>query len=226
MSTLKVNEPFGYNGSMKKITAVLILLSVSGFAGYRSHISKITPQVKQRMIEGHSYNKGCPVKLEELRYLRIKHKNFSGKAQWGELVVHKEIAAEVVKIFEALYHADYPIYQMRLVSDFDGNDWRSIEADNTSAFNCRRATGSRQWSKHSYGRAIDINPIENPYISRSGHISHKASLAYRKRAHQKDTAADRAVLLQNDNAVKLFKQHGWEWGGDWKGVKDFQHFSK
>lgn len=211
---------------MKKIAALLILLSVSCFAEYDSHISKITPEVRERMIEGNSYKKGCPLTLEDLRYLRIRHKNFRGKEQWGELIVHKEIASEVVKIFEALYYADYPIYQMRLVSDFGGNDWRSIEADNTSAFNCRKATGSKQWSKHSYGRAIDINPIENPYIARNGHISHKASQIYRKRVHQKDTAGDRAVLLQNDKAVKIFKQYGWEWGGDWKGVKDLQHFSK
>jgi len=211
---------------MKKIAVSLILLSVSCFAEYDFHISKITPQVEQRMMEGNSYKKGCPLTLEDLRYLRIRHKNFRGKEQWGELVVHKEVASEVVKIFEALYHADYPIYQMRLVSDFGGNDWRSIEADNTSAFNCRKATGSKQWSKHSYGRAIDINPIENPYIARNGHISHKASLAYRKRVHQKDTTEDRALLLYNDKAVKIFKQYGWEWGGDWKGVKDLQHFSK
>jgi len=223
---VKVNELFGYNESMKKTAFALILLSVSCFAEYDSHISKITPQVKQRMIEGNSYKKGCPLTLEDLRYLRIRHKNFRGTEQWGELIVHKEVASEVAKIFEALYHADYPIYQMRLVSDFGGNDWRSIEADNTSAFNCRKATGSKQWSKHSYGRAIDINPIENPYIARNGHISHKASQIYRKRVHQKDTAEDRAVLLPNDKAVKIFKQFGWEWGGDWKGVKDLQHFSK
>jgi len=115
---------------------------------------------------------------------------------------------------------------MRLVSDYNGNDWQSIEADNTSAFNCRKATGSTHWSRHSYGKAIDLNSIENPYISRSGRIAHKASLQYRKRVHRNDSAADRAVLLRNDTAVKIFKKHGWKWGGDWSGVKDYQHFSK
>jgi hypothetical protein len=115
---------------------------------------------------------------------------------------------------------------MKLVSDYKGSDWQSIEADNTSAFNCRKATGSKHWSKHSYGKAIDLNPIENPYISRFGHISHKASQQYRKRVHKKQTAADKAVLLKNDKAVQIFKKYGWKWGGDWSGVKDYQHFSK
>ena len=223
---MKVNRTFGYNEVMKKIAVVFIVLSVTVFAKYQAHVSKITPEIKQRMIKGTSYKKGCPVGLDNLRYLRLKHKNFNGKEQWGELIVHKDVADEVVKIFESLYEADYPICQMRLVSDYKGSDWQSIEADNTSAFNCRNATGSKNWSKHSYGKAIDINPIENPYISRSGRISHKASLVYRKRVHQKDTAADRAVLLSNDKAVKLFKKYGWQWGGDWIGVKDYQHFSK
>lgn len=211
---------------MKKIAVIFIVLSVSVFAGYRADVSAITPQIKQRMIQGNSYREGCPVGLKELRYLRIKHKNFRGQEQWGELIVHREVADEVVKIFEELYEADYPVYQMRLVSDYQGRDWHSIEADNTSAFNCRRATGSKNWSKHSYGKAIDINPIENPYVSRSGHISHKASLVYRKRVHQNETAADRAVLLPDDIAVRIFKKYGWQWGGDWSGVKDYQHFQK
>jgi hypothetical protein len=211
---------------MKKMILYLIILTLGVSADYQADISTITPEIQQRMIKGNSYRKGCPVGIADLRYLRIKYKNFSGQEQWGELIVHREVAEEVVKIFEALYKADYPIYQMRLVSDYNGNDWQSIEADNTSAFNCRKATGSRNYSKHAYGKAIDINPIENPYISRSGRISHKASLLYRKRVHRNDTAADRAVLLPNDKAVMIFKKYGWKWGGDWSGVKDYQHFQK
>ncbi|MFT7823794.1 MAG: M15 family metallopeptidase [Sulfurimonas sp.] len=211
---------------MKKIVTFLTILSIGLFADYQARINKISPEIKQRMIKGNSYRKGCPVGLNDLRYLRIKHKNFIGKEQWGEMIVHKDVADEVLKIFEALYEADYPIRKMRLVSDYQGKDWHSIEADNTSAFNCRSATGSKKYSKHAYGKAIDINPIENPYISRSGRISHKASLVYRKRVHKEDTAADRAVLLPDDKAVKIFKKYGWKWGGEWSSVKDYQHFSK
>ena len=211
---------------MKKLFIIFSVFTFFLYAGYESDISKITPQIKQRMIKGNSYKAGCPVGLQDLRYLRIKHKNFTGKEEMGEMIVHKDVANEVVKIFEALYEADYPIRTMRLVSDYKGSDWDSIEADNTSAFNCRKATGSSKYSKHSYGKAIDINPIENPYVFRSGRSSHKASAPYLKRSHKEDTPADRAVLLPDDRAVKIFKKYGWKWGGEWKGVKDYQHFSK
>lgn len=202
------------------------MLTIGLFADYQSSISQITPQIKKRMIEGNSWRNSCPVSLEDLRYLRVKHIDFRGKEMMGEIVVHKGVAVEVTEIFKNLYETAYPIKKMKLVSSYKGNDWQSIEADNTSAFNCRNATGSKQWSKHSYGKAIDINPIENPYVSRQGHISHKASLTYRKRAHTNATFKDKAILLKNDQTVQLFKKYDWEWGGDWHGVKDYQHFSK
>ncbi len=211
---------------MVKIVYIFITVTIVTFAGFESHITEITPQIKQRMVQGNSWREGCPVGLKDLRYLRIKHINFNGEEQIGEMIVHKEVSAEVTKVFEALYKIGYPIKKMRLVSDYKGNDWQSIESDNTSAFNCRKATGSKKWSKHSYGKAIDINPIENPYISRKGYISHKASAPYRKRVHQNSTYADKAVLLKDDKAVQIFKKYGWQWGGDWSGVKDYQHFSK
>ena len=211
---------------MVKILYTTLILTVTNFAAFESDISQITPQIKKRMVKGNSWKKGCPVPLKDLRYLRIKHINFNGEDQMGEIIVHKEVSVEVKEIFEALYDVGYPIKKMRLVSDYKGSDWQSIESDNTSAFNCRSATGSKKWSKHSYGKAIDINPIENPYISRKGYISHKASASYRKRIHQKSSYADKAVLLKNDKAVHIFKKYGWKWGGDWSGVKDYQHFSK
>ena len=212
---------------MKKIILLIFIFSLTSlFAEYQSNISHITPHIKKRMIKGNSWRKGCPVSLNNLRYLRVKHINFSGEDVMGEIIVHKEVSAEVTEIFEALYDVGYPIKKMKLVSDYKGSDWQSIESDNTSAFNCRSATGSKKWSKHSYGKAIDINPIENPYISRKGYISHKASASYRKRVHQKSTYADKAILLKHDQAVQIFKKYGWKWGGDWSGVKDYQHFLK
>jgi len=206
-----------------KYVMMVCLLSAALFAQYHGSIEKIGPEIQKRMT-GKSWHKGCPVPLKDLRYLRMTYIGFHGKEKQGEMVVHKDVAAEVVHIFKELYESGYPVRQMRLVSDFDGNDWQSIEADNTSAFNCRRATGSRKWSKHSYGKAIDINPIENPYIARSGRISHKASLKYRKRVHRVNSYADKAVLVKGDKAVRIFKSYGWKWGGDWNGVKDYQHF--
>ena len=212
---------------MKKSILLIFIFSFTVlFAGYNHSISKITPQVKKRMLKGNSWRKGCPVGINTLRYLRLSYIDFNGQSKVGELIVHKDVSVEVAEIFKELYEMAYPIQKMKLVSNYKGSDWQSIEADNTSAFNCRSATGSKKWSKHSYGKAIDINPIENPYIARSGRISHRESLQYRKRVHKKATSADKAVLLKNDKATKIFKKYGWKWGGDWSRVKDYQHFSK
>lgn len=211
---------------MLKTVIIFIVVNVTLFAQYSASISNILPDIKQRMIKGNSWNKACPVSLKDLRYLRMKYINFDGEDKMGEMIVHKDFAVEVTQIFEALYMMDYPINKMRLVSDYKGSDWNSIEADNTSAFNCRKATGSKKFSKHSYGKAIDINPIENPYVFRSGNSSHKASKPFLKRKRIGNSAAQKAMFLPDDEAVQVFKKHGWKWGGDWKSVKDYQHFSK
>ena len=212
---------------IKKLLTLSLFLTVSLMATSNSAITTITLEIKEQMKKGNSWHKGCPVGLQDLRYLRIKYLNFEGETKMGEMIVHKEVADEVVDIFHELYTIGYPIHKMKLVSDYKGNDWQSIDADNTSAFNCRNATGSKKWSKHSYGKAIDMNPIENPYISKSGRISHTASLKYRRREHQKNIHPENwAVLLKNDEVTKTFKKYGWKWGGDWRGVKDYQHFSK
>ena len=105
------------------------------------------------MIERKSWHQGCPVELENLRYIRLKHHNFYRSEKMGEIIVHKDVADEVVEIFRELYEIRYPIRQMRLISDFLGSDWQSIEADNTSAFNCRKtSTKTGKWSQHALVR--------------------------------------------------------------------------
>ncbi|MFK5975553.1 MAG: M15 family metallopeptidase [Sulfurovum sp.] len=210
---------------MKKIFLAIFLLTYISYGKYTATINKISPTIKKRMIKGNSWKRGCPVGLRDLRYLRMSYIDFRGRTKIGEMIVHKDVAKSVTHIFEDLYNMDYPINKMRLVSDYRGKDWQSIEADNTSALNCRAITGnSKKWSNHAYGKAIDINPIANPYISRKGRISHKASLKYRKRVHRNRSAGDRAMLLKNDKATKIFKDFGWKWGGDWRSIKDYQHF--
>ncbi len=210
-----------------KLLLLIIVATYSLIAdGYYSKITPITPDIKKRMIKGNSWKQGCPIGLKDLRYIRVRHWDFKGGSTMGELIVHKDAARGATKIFEELYDIRYPVHQMRLVSDFKGNDWQSIEADNTSALNCRPVTGNKKkWSNHAYGKAIDINPIENPYISRTGYISHKASAPYRKRVHNPSRGlADKAMILQKDRAYEIFEKYGWAWGGDWAPVKDYQHF--
>src|SRR4051794_17066480 len=111
-----------------------------------------------------SWHRGCPVPPRSLRLVRVSYVGFDGRAHTGRLVVHADAVRAIRSALRSLYAARFPIRQMRLVDDFDADDDRSMAADNTSAFNCRRAAGSTHWSAHAYGRAVDINPRENPMI--------------------------------------------------------------
>jgi D-alanyl-D-alanine carboxypeptidase len=207
---------------MKKIALALTIATAFVWGGT---LSTIDDHTKARMIKGNSWRAGCPVGIDDLRYLEVKYRDFNGGTRKGELIVHKDVARSLSGIFEELYAIGYPIYQMKLVSDYHGSDYDSIEADNTSAHNCRKATGSQKWSKHAFGKAIDINPIENPYISRNGKIVHRVTSEGRNRYHSDlSNPHDKAVLLPNDKAVRIFKKYGWSWGGDWRTIKDYQHF--
>jgi poly-gamma-glutamate synthesis protein (capsule biosynthesis protein) len=210
---------------MKK-TYLLLLTPWLLLAGYHAAVSPITPAIQKRMIRGHSWHRGCPVGLNDLRYLRMTYRGFDGRDHVGEMVVHRNVARDVTAAFGEMYRSGYPIKEMKLVSSYRGNDTVSINHDNTSAFNCRAVTGGTKWSNHSYGTAIDINPLENPYVSRSGHIAHRESYAYDRRHRTHHGAHPRAVIVSGDPIVHSFKRRGWRWGGDWHSVKDYQHFDK
>lgn len=167
-----------------------------------------------------SWRSGCPVPLGDLRILSLRHWGFDGKTHAGELVVHEAHAEDVLGVFEALFDARFPIRRMELVDVYDADDDRSMAANNTSAFNCRRsASGSGAWSQHSFGNAVDINPIQNPYVSGGG-VEPPAGERYTDRSMR---AA--GMIRANDVVVKAFARIGWEWGGDWTSSKDYQHFS-
>jgi hypothetical protein len=146
---------------------------------------------------------------------------FDDKPHTGELVVNKDGTDAIVNVFGRLYGWRWPIYKMQLVDAYKGSDFDSIEADNTSAFNCRPATGSSSWSQHAYGRAVDINPRENPYVSADGSLAHKNARKFGTRPLDAP-----GVINPGDRVVKAFAKVGWGWGGIWSGAKDFQHFSE
>jgi poly-gamma-glutamate synthesis protein (capsule biosynthesis protein) len=157
------------------------------------------------------------VKRVSLRYVRVTFVRFDGTARQGELVVHKGVASDVVDAFHAMYDARFPIRRMRLVDDYQGSDDASMAANNTSAFNCRRVSGSSSWSEHSYGRAIDLNPVQNPYVY-GRTVAPPAGKAYVARSPHRKGMVTRAVR-------DAFSDIGWEWGGTWTTRKDYQHFS-
>jgi hypothetical protein len=192
---------------------------LDGRLAFRASVERIDAALAERMT-GVSWRAGCPVALRDLRLLTLSHWGFDGRAHTGRLVVHREVARELVGVFRELYDARFPIRRMRLVDAYGGSDFRSIEADNTSAFNCRYVEGTTRWSNHAYGRAIDVNPIENPYVS-GGHTSHAASRPYVDRARRRPGMAYEGGAL-----VRAFDRIGWGWGGRWGSIKDYQHFSE
>ena len=147
-------------------------------------------------MTGVSWHPGCPVGLSDLRLITLTYRGFDGRDHAGRLIANRDAAAALVAVFRRLYAARFPIRRMEPVDRYGGDDYRSIEADNTSSFNCRDATGSTRWSNHAYGRAIDVNPIENPYVS-GGTTSHPASRPYLDRArHRPGMAYEGGVLVE------------------------------
>ncbi len=180
--------------------------------------SPITASV--RPLLRHSWRPGCPVGLGDLTYLRLAHWGLDGKAHLGAMVVHKTLARDVVATFRRLFAARFPVARMQLVDVYGADDDRSMAADNTSAFNCRKVEGSSSWSEHAYGRAIDLNPVRNPYVPRRGAVSPPAGARWADRSRVAP-----GMVHAGDATVRAFAAIGWGWGGAWRGARDYQHFS-
>jgi D-alanyl-D-alanine carboxypeptidase len=203
------------------LAAVLSTVAAApAHAAYPYSISRITPAVKARIM-GVSYHTGCPVPLRNLRYVRLRYRDFRHRPRTGELIVNRDAAGSIVRVFRRLYANGYGIRRMRLVDAYGGSDYRSIEADNTSAFNCRFVDGTTRWSNHAFGRAVDVNPLENPFVSANGTTSHPRSRRYVDRTRRRHPA----MILRGDRTVRAFASQGWGWGGNFSGAKDYQHFS-
>ncbi len=182
--------------------------------------SETIPASVEIRMRGVSYPEDAEIGLEDLRYLRLSHLDFDGREQVGEMVCNKAVADDLLAIFQALYEARYPIRSIRLIDDFEGDDEASMAADNTSCFNYRRKTGMRSLSKHALGLAVDVNPLENPYV-RPGRVRPAGGADYADRTKDFPHKIDK-----DDLCYKLFREHGFSWGGTWQSVKDYQHFEK
>lgn len=167
------------------------------------------------------------VSYDDLRYLNVLYYDFSGEVQRGELICNKGIAQDLVEIFYELYLNEYQIEKIRLIDEYDGDDTASMLDNNTSCFNYRVVDGTTSLSKHAIGCAIDINPFYNPYVvfnkdgSGETYISPEGSEVYADRSQNFPYKID-----ENDLCYRLFKEHGFTWGGDWNSCKDYQHFQK
>lgn len=168
-------------------------------------------------MTGVSWRKGCPVPLSDLRNLRVAYHTFDGDVTIGAVVVHKSTVKDMADAFRIWYNAGFPFESIKPVREFKGSDPASMAANNTSAFNCRKVVGaSKSWSNHAYGKALDVNPIHNPYILR-GKVLPPAGSKYTKRKPVRP-----GMLTAQDPAVKMLMARGWRWGGQF-GNPDYQH---
>lgn len=184
---------------------------------------EIPDEVFARMA-GKSYKEDCTVPREDLRYLRISCVGADGSAYIGEMVAAADLAEDLLDIFRQLYEAGYPIERMQLIDDYDASDQASMEANNTTCFNFRQIAGSTKLSNHSLGRAVDINPLYNPYVKKTANGTIYDPPAGKDYA---DRSSDFPYKIDyEDLCCQLFAAHGFTWGGDWNSVKDYQHFEK
>jgi hypothetical protein len=202
-----------------------LLLLTASFEGRAeaiqpSNIQTLSPAHIEKM-RNVTWREGCPVSLNDLRVIHIRYWGFDQQTHVdGKLIVHKDVAPEIATIFAQLLATRFPIASIRPQHEFDGDDERSMEANNTSAFNCRAITGQPgTFSKHSYGTAIDINPLQNPYVKQNIVLPRNSRYLSRQQHVP-------GMISTDSEIVKLFKQKGWRWGGDWRSLKDYQHFER
>lgn len=162
----------------------------------------------------------CPVELEDLRYVTVTFWGFDERTHTGELVVHKSVVQDLIRVFRRLYAARFPIEEMRVVSSDELHAPPTGDGNNTTSFVCRPATGSSSWSQHAYGLAVDINPFHNPYL-KGDLVVPELATAYTKRNWRRA-----GMIAAGDEVTESFATIGWGWGGTWRSAKDWMHFSR
>jgi len=209
------------------VIAVALVLGGSAFAAATS-IRPLTDSQRAAVVAAHEYHAGCPVGLSQLRLLGVPYVGFDGRSHWGELVVNARVAPDLSRVFEKLYAMRFPIHHMQFGDTYGALKNVPRDGDFTASFECRQASSSPctktangttgSWSEHAFGEAIDLNPVENPYVG-CGMTRDPTALSYVNR-----TSYRRGMV--NDAVVRAFASIGWGWGGSWSGsTKDYMHFS-
>lgn len=185
---------------------------------FRSSIAPIPSEMRDRMV-GVSWHRGCPVGLDRLRVLQLTHWGFDARPRRGHLIIAATVATDVQRTFRRIYNRRFQIRRIRPMHTYGGRELASLRDNNTSAFDCRDVTGGTSWSEHAYGTAIDINPRQNPYIKGSVLLPSNA------RAWVDRSPVRRGMIVRAGPVVAAFSAIGWGWGGDYRSLKDYQHFS-
>jgi D-alanyl-D-alanine carboxypeptidase-like protein len=186
-------------------------------------VYRIGPELRETLI-GRNWTPGCPVPISDLRLVQVSYWNFHGKVRQGPLVLNEKVADDVLWVFKRLFRAKFPIRRIVLASKdrpiTNADYWDKSPRSSTASFNCRPATGSTVLSEHSYGWAIDINPLQNPYVRNDG-----TTLRYIARPFRDRSLHRKGMIHEGDIVVRSFAAIGWEWGGHWHTLKDYMHFS-
>ncbi|MCR5304765.1 MAG: M15 family metallopeptidase [Lachnospiraceae bacterium] len=173
-------------------------------------------------MQGRSYREGCPVPREDLVCVHALHVDAGGVTHTGEMICNRCIADRVLGILEELYENNYPIERMEPVDSYGGDDERSMEANNSSCFNFRMVSNTNVISKHGMGLAVDINPLYNPCVRKvNGVLSVEPETG---KPYADRTGDFEYKIVKDDLCYRLFRENGFVWGGEWKSLKDYQHF--
>ncbi len=218
---------FGNHSEVRSL-ALAALVGTASLAGFHASARPLSPAVRSAVVSAHQWHAGCPVTLSQLRVLTVTYHGFDGRTHTGQVVVNKAAAAPLTQVFRRLYQLRFPIHHMKLSDTYGPSNGQPPDGDVTASFECRQAsaspcngsanTGTGSWSEHAYGLAVDINPVENPYVG-CGMTRDKTALSYLDRTRVRRGMVTPAV-------VQAFRSVGWGWGGAWTGsTKDYMHFS-
>ena len=210
-----------------KVLAYVASAAVTAF-GFHASAHPLGRSVRHEVIAAHAWSGRCPVPLGRLRVLTVTYRGFDGLSHSGELIVNEDAVRPLTHVFRRLYALGFPIHRMRLGDAYGPRANRPPDGDITASFACRQASaspctstrnrGTGSWSEHAYGEAVDLNPVENPYVG-CGMTRDKASRSYLDRSRLRRGMVTPAV-------VRAFQSVGWGWGGSWSGAtKDYMHFS-
>lgn len=185
-------------------------------------IKNIPEELAAKMQQKNIWTPDCPVSLERLKLLEVRHYDFSGEVQTGKIIVLDKVAENVITIFKEIFSIKFPIYSIKTIDEFGGDDELAMQENNSSAFNFRPIAGTKTISMHSYGLAIDINPLQNPYLvidedSKDVTIHPKKGADYLNRSNIRPGMVEQIV--------PILRKHGFTvWGGEWNTPIDYHHF--
>lgn len=211
---------------MLRVLLAVLALGGAAPATFHDSIRPLSSSQKAIIKKSGFWHRGCPVSLTDLRVVTMIYRGFDHHSHTGQLVVNRAAASNIATAFRKLYALHFPIHHMRLTDMYGPRKAQPADGDVTGAFDCRQAVpspcvggnGTGSWSMHAFGLAVDVNPVENPYVG-CGATRDPSSRPFRNRSRHRPGMVTR-------RAIAAFASVGWGWGGSWSGsTKDYMHFS-